>query len=344
MPGKTRIAIMGAGLIGRVHAKHVAREAELVALVDPAPEAVALAETHAVPLYASLEDLFSADRPDGVIIATPNRLHAGNARACIDEGIGVLIEKPISDSVADAQALVDHAEAAKVPILVGHHRRHNPIIQRARAFVESGALGKLVTVNAMCWLYKPDEYFQVAWRTQPGAGPILINLIHDIDLLRYLCGEVVEVQAQAEVKGRGHAVEDTAVATLKFENRALGTVSVSDAAVAPWSWELTAGENPLYPFTGASCYTLGGTGASLSLPDLTVWRYADRKAWSEPISHDVLEVVPEDPLAIQIRHFAQVLRGEAEPLVSGREGLASLKVLLAIAKAAAAGSTVRLQD
>ncbi|HRE21316.1 MAG TPA: Gfo/Idh/MocA family oxidoreductase, partial [Rhabdaerophilum sp.] len=133
--------------------------------------------------------------------------------------------------------LVAAAEAASVPLAVGHHRRHNPMIQHARRIIAEGQLGRIVAVHSFFWLMKPDDYFDVPWRREAGAGPVLINLSHDIDLMRYLGGEVAAVQAMDSHEVRGNAAEESCVITLRFENGALGTITLSDTAVAPWSWE-----------------------------------------------------------------------------------------------------------
>jgi predicted dehydrogenase len=260
-----RLAVLGAGTIGRAHIERVQAEpqATLMAIVDPSPEAKALAEAKSAPWYPSLETLLANARPDGVIVATPNRMHVENGLACVAAQIPALIEKPLADDVAEAMALVEAADLAGVPLLVGHYRRHTPLIRAARAAIDDGRLGRLVAVHATCWFAKPQEYFAVAWRREPGAGPVITNLIYDIDLLRHLCGEVASVQAIQSSATRGHAVEDSAVALLRFASGVLGTVTVSDAIAAPWSWELTSGENPAYTRTGESCYMIGGTLGSL---------------------------------------------------------------------------------
>ena len=144
----------------------------------------------------------------------------------------------------------DLAEAVArtgIPVLVGHHRRHNPINQRARALIAQGQLGRIVSATALATFLKPDPYFEVAWRRQAGGGPILINLIHDIDMLRFLLGEVTEVQAMDSHAVRGFEVEDTAAAVLRFASGALATVIVSDATTSPWCWDMCAGEQGQYP-------------------------------------------------------------------------------------------------
>ena len=115
------------------------------------------------------------------------------------------------------------------------------MIQRAKAEIDSDRLGQIVSVHGMFWLIKPDDYFDVPWRREKGAGPILLNLIHDVDLLRYLCGEIVAVQAAQSNRVRGNAVEETAVIILHFDSGALGTMNVSDTIQSPWSWEFTTG-------------------------------------------------------------------------------------------------------
>lgn len=339
-----KLAVMGAGLIGKRHIEHVLAQpdAELTAIVDPSPAATALAEEKGTSWFPSFAAMMGQVRPEGVIVATPNQLHVENGLECIAAGVPALVEKPLADNVVSATRLVEAAEAAGVYLLTGHHRRHNPLIQRAKRAIDEGRLGQLVAVHSLCWFYKPDEYFDVEWRRRKGAGPIFINLTHDVDLLRYLCGEVVAVQAQETNAYRGNEVEDAAVILLRFANGILGTVNVSDKIVAPWSWELTSGENPAYPHRGESCYYIGGTRGSLTVPHLDLWHNPTKPSWWEPIERERLPAAAEDPLGLQVRQFCRTIRGVEEPLVSGREGLKTLKVISAVKEAAATGETVHL--
>jgi predicted dehydrogenase len=182
----------------------------------------------------------------------------------------------------------------------------------------------------------------VLWRREAGAGPVFLNLIHDVDNLRYLCGEVDAVHACESNAVRGHAVEETCVIVLRFASGVLGTVTVSDSIVAPWSWEMTTGENPAYPRTGQSCYQIGGTHGSLTVPQLELWRNAGARSWWEPIGCERLPYEAADPLRVQIRQFCKVIRGEEAPLVSGREGLETLRVIEAVKQSAATGGMVHL--
>ena len=341
--GQVAIAVMGAGLIGRRHAAHIAAEpsTRLAAIIDPAPGGRDVATEYGVRCYPNFASIPVGQRPDGVIVATPNQLHVDNGLELMAAGVPALVEKPIADSIDGARRLVEAAERAGVPLLVGHHRRHNPMIRKAKEIIESGRLGRVLTLSGQFWIMKPDDYFDVGWRREDGAGPILVNLIHDIDLFRYLCGEIVEVQAFSSNAVRGNPAEETAVALLRFENGTLGTVSASDSVVAPWSWEMTTGENPAYPQQDQGCYQIGGTHGSLAIPQLEWWSNPDKRSWWEPLRRERIPFVPEDPLRAQIRHFGKVIRGEEAPLVSGREGLATLGVIDAVKRAARNGGLIR---
>ncbi len=328
------LAVVGAGYIGRRHATAIdtSGAARVGMIADPSPHARDLADDAGAAWFPDFGTLLTAERPDGVIIATPTQTHMTVAMACIDAGIPVLVEKPLTASAEEAHRLTAAATAADVPVLVGHHRRHNPLIAAAKGAIDDGRIGSIVTVNAMMWVAKPDDYFSPEWRRQPGAGPILTNLIHDIDLMRHLCGDVTEVRAFTSRATRRHAVEDTATAILRFANGALGTLSVSDAVAAPWSWELTAAENADYDVTGQSCYQIGGTTGSLELPSLRLWQHRDDGGW-----HREMEPIPlggdlpdGDPLVIQIQHFVDVIANRTEPLVTAHDGRCAIEIVDAI--------------
>jgi predicted dehydrogenase len=344
MPSVAHIAVVGAGLIGRRHVAHIIAEpsAALHSVVDPTDAGRAFALAANAPWFADMAAMLAAGRPDGVIVATPNPLHVEHALASVAAGIPVLVEKPLSDSIASAEHLVAAAREAGVSILTGHHRRHNPMIQRAKAIIAEGRLGKLVSVQGTFWLMKPDDYFDAVWRREKGAGPVLLNMIHDVDLLRYLCGEITEVHAFQSNAVRRYAVDETTVVILKFANGALGTVNVSDSIVAPWSWEQTTGENPVYPLTDQNCYTIGGTHGSLSIPRLELWSNEGKRSWWEPFKVERSIAAADDPLRLQIAQFCRVIQDNEEPLVSGQEGLMTLKVIDAIQRAATTGHSIKL--
>src|SRR3954470_19464721 len=143
MTAPVRIAVAGAGLIGRRHIEEIdaSRAAQLAAVVDPGPAAAEVANRFGgVPLYPSLRGLLDAEKPDGIILATPNQLHVDLGLECVAAGVPVLVEKPIGDTVQGATKLVEAAEAAGVPLLTGHHRNYSPIMATAREMC-----------RAVCW-------------------------------------------------------------------------------------------------------------------------------------------------------------------------------------------------
>jgi predicted dehydrogenase len=239
---------------------------------------------------------------------------------------------------------VEEAARAGVPVLVGHHRRHNPIMARAAEIIRGGGVGR-VTAAVGLWLsHKPDDYFNVAWRREAGGGTVLINGIHDIDCLRMLCGEIETVQAATSRAARGFPVEDTAAAVLSFASGALGTLAICDAASSPWSWEWGSYENPFYPHESQNCFLVTGTGGSLAVPSLEHWWHEPGQGWGNPLTRRRHPVRPADAYVEQMRNFAQVIRGEAQPVVSGLEGARTLACTLAIVESAERGGPVRIDD
>jgi predicted dehydrogenase len=342
---KVRIAVAGAGLIGRRHIEEIQKcgSTEPAAIVDPVPAGAELASRVGVPVYPSLTELFAAGHPDGVILATPNQMHVQGGLECVEAGVPVIVEKPIGHTVEDATRLVEAAEAAKVPLLTGHHRQYSPIMARAREVIASGVLGPIVAVMGSAVFYKPDDYFDAGggWRRQPGGGPILLNLIHEVNNLMSLAGDITAVQAMTSNATRGFPVEDTAAMVFRFAGGALGTFLLSDTAASARSWEQTSRENKEYAsYDDEDAYVLAGTTGSLAIPTMRLKVFPGMRSWYEPFETSTLDIDRTDPLANQVEHFAAVIRGEAQPLVSGRDGLDTLRVTEAVTEAARTGRIV----
>lgn len=341
-----QLAVAGAGLIGRRHIELIQNSAccRLAAIVDPGPVAREVAESANVPLYQTLDDLFRKTRPDGIVLATPNHLHVEQALACIAASVPALVEKPVAHALADGERLLQAVEHSGIPLLVGHHRAHSPVLAKAREIIQQGRLGKLVGVMGSAVFYKPDEYFDAApWRRQAGGGPILINMIHEIGNLRSLCGEIIAVQAVSSNATRGFPVEDTVAINLRFENGALGSFLLSDTAASARSWEQTSQENKSYPAYGdEDCYVITGDMGSLSVPTMRLKTYARKedRSWWKSFETSLEAIDREDPLERQLTHFCQVIEGTAQPLVTVYDGLQNLRITEAIAEAARTGATV----
>lgn len=341
------VALIGAGAVGRMHAQHMAQHAQVVlaGIADPAPAARDFAQSMGVPWFAQADELLAQTRPGAAIVATPNALHAECAIACLARGVPVLVEKPIAESLDAAQRINAAAAAAGVPLLVGHQRRHGVAVQRVRTLIGQGAIGRALTATLLATWLKPAAYFELAWRRQRGGGPVLINLIHDIDLLRFLLGEVVAVQAMASNARRGFEVEDTAAALLQLDSGALATAVVSDAAASPWNYDLAAGEAAHYPRQPVDALLIAGTEGSITLPQVRLWRYAGPReswGWHEELLQEHTPLHQRNPYTEQLRHLRAVAEGSEPPLCSGTDATGTLRVALAVLQAAQTGERVEI--
>jgi predicted dehydrogenase len=339
-----RIGIIGGGAMGRKHAETIGRESavQLVAVADPASRE--LAETWNVPHFTAHGALLAANEVDAVIIASPNTFHVSTALDCLEAGIPSLLEKPVATTYADAARLVRAAEASNTPILAGHHRRHHPAVKSAKDLIASGELGRLVAVNGTWLTRKADGYFDEAWRRSKGAGVMLINLLHDLDLFRHLCGEIVSVQAIASNGIRGFEVEDTAVVIVQFEHGALGSFVISDAVVSPWTWDQATEDDPAFPFLPTiSCYQISGTKGSLAFPQLARYYHESVSDWTQPLSMSFAAKGVGDSYSNQLRHFIDVARGVAKPLVTVGDAARTVAVIDAAKLAASSGVSVHVE-
>jgi predicted dehydrogenase len=331
------LAVIGAGSMGRQHARHIEANprCRLAAVVEPSPW------NGPVPSYESIAALLAVIRPDGAIVATPNHLHADHTIALIDAGVPVLVEKPIADTVPAGAAIVRRVRETGVPVLVGHHRRHSAAIRAAQHAIAGGRLGRIAAVHATTLFHKPADYFNAEWRRGSSGGPILINLVHDIDSLRALVGEITAVQAAASRAIRGFEAEDTAAVILEFAGGALGTLLLSDTAVSMASWEHTSGENPSYPRDIAlDCILISGTQGSLGVPGMRLWHQTGAPSWTARVHKEKLELETADPIARQLDHFCDVIERHAQPLVAADDALRSLAVTLAVREAAQTGTRI----
>ncbi|MBB5424029.1 putative dehydrogenase [Paraburkholderia atlantica] len=343
---QVNLAVVGAGVIGKRHIREIANsdQCRLAAIVDPSTEAAACAASFGVPLRRDYRELLEEDRIDAVVVCTPNGTHVEIGSACINRGIPVLVEKPIADDLARARAFADASRVARVPVLVGHHRRHNPAVRAAKKAIVEGRIGNVVAANVMCLAYKPEAYFSEPWRRRAGGGPILINMIHEIDLIRHLCGEVVTVQAASTNRTRGYEVEDSAACTLELESGTVVNISLSDTAASPWNWDTAAGEDrQLFDYRPVPTHFFAGTDGALSLPDCALWSYVGEKGRDRPIHDQRISMEEGNVYANQLRHFVDVVRGTAEPLTSAQDATQTLAVTLAVMAAAQTGQKIDLR-
>lgn len=351
------IVVVGAGLIGPRHAEHVTQNqyCDLFGVIDINPATEKLCDALNTKYFASIDDMieFCNDHqipyPKGAIICTPNHTHIKVASQLAKHGIHLLIEKPVSPHPEDSKALKIFALKFKVKILVGHHRRFNPMILLTKQKLSK--LGRFIAVQG-CWtLKKHDSYFQESpWRTSHrlGGGPLLINLIHDLDLLQYLFGPISQVYAELLPRQRSYDnVDEGAVLTLKFKNGGCGTFICSDNVPSPFNFESSTGENPTVPFHKqiAGLYRVFGSNGVLSIPD---FNFYSGKTWLQSIKVDKLfkleKIFDIKPFDLQLNHFVDVINNHSVPNCDIDDGILALLVIKAVQKSIESGMPEVVSD
>ena len=343
-----RMAVLGAGLIGRKHIQTILSMphlADLAAVADPVADPCQF-DLKGAKWFSDPREMLDRIKPEAVVIATPNGLHAQHGQWCCDRGIHFLVEKPVTARLDEAATLLQSVERSGVRTLVGHHRRYLAVVQEARQLIHAGTLGALVATSVIWATRKPDEYFKTLWRTQPGGGPLLINAIHEIDMLRHLCGEIDYVSGIQSNAMRGFEVEDTAAALLQFDSGCLGTLMCTDAGFSPWTIEQGSHENTSFGYTGQSAYRLIGTKGSLELPVFRTWAARDPAdiRWDRPILGEDIAPAFHDPYQAQLSHFQRLIRLDEAPMVSVLDGARTLAATLAVVQSGEDGRRCRPRE
>jgi predicted dehydrogenase len=328
-----RIAVAGGGLIGARHLQTVAAHpgCVLAGLIDPNP---AVPTPEGVPRHTTLSEV--PDPVDGIILATPTHLHGEQGEFAAARGWHMLIEKPVAGDLAAARSLSAAVAKSGIGSLVGHHRRYHANVQQLRDLITTGAIGVPVTASLIWAMRKPDAYFEGNWRTA-GGSPVMINLVHDIDILRFVLGEIVATSAlRGAGLRRSRRIESGAIA-LAFDSGATGTISFADTAPSPWGFEAGTGENPNIGTTGQDMMWITGTAGGISFPSMTLWSGTD---WGAPARCVPLESAKNSkpPLQAQLDHFLEVIDG-APPLIDVADATRTLEIALQIEAQLAAQTT-----
>ncbi|KAK6201146.1 putative oxidoreductase [Scheffersomyces amazonensis] len=305
---KLQFIVIGAGLIGPRHADHIVSrpDCQLLAIVDHSAKGPLVSKQFNTRLFKNLTELFEfcefnnegVTYPDAAIIATPNHTHVDLGLQLASKGIHLLVEKPLAPTAEDCKTLVDYCHSKNIHLLIGHHRRFNPYIITTKKNLKK--LGHLVAIQGTWTLCKPPSYFlEKPWRSslELGGGTLLINLIHDLDLLQYLLGPIEKVYAELLSKQRidrfdnhnnnispnsienSNLVDEGAALTLKFANGCCGTFICSDNVTSPFSFEVGTGENPTVPFNEEvhGFYRIFGSHGTISVPDMKLYHQKDNE-------------------------------------------------------------------
>ena len=344
---KVRVGLIGAGSIGVRHIKAMEEvpEITLVAIADPSPAAVRIGAAQNIPIYPDAGAMLAQGGLDAVIIATPTERHHQDMMMALEARQTVLVEKPITATLAEADEVTRFAEQQGCHVLVGHQRRYYPCAAEAREIIAKGRIGKLMGVTGQWTTRKDDDYYSAAWRRDVKAGPILTNLIHEIDLLRFICGDIATVSAEVTHHDQEFDKEDAVAISMKFVNSAVGTFLLSDRTPTPWTWEMALGESVRFPKTGQNAIRFLGTDGALDFPNLTLWSHADSDGdWHDEITAEQIKTPFVDAYIAQCRHLCAIVRGTETPIIDARNGSKSLAATLAAASSAASGRRVILEQ
>ena len=338
-----RFAIIGCGRIAKRHADLLGtgqiKGARLSAVCDLVPErARQFADKYGVPSFASIEGLLGHGEFDAVSVLTPSGMHAEHAIAALQAGFDVVVEKPMALTLPDADRMVAAADRAGRRLFVVKQNRFNVPVVKARGALESGRFGKLVlgTVRVR-WCRDQKYYAQDPWRgTWAQDGGVIANQAsHHVDMLGWFMGPVESVHARGATALVDIEAEDTAVATIKFRNGALGVVEAT-GATRPRDLE--------------GSLSVLGSGGSVEISGFAVnqirhWNFCE----TVPGDAEVLERYSVNPPNVYgfghqayYEHVVSCLVHGTPALVDGREGRASLELVVALYESMASGREVHL--
>ena len=229
-----KVGLIGAGNISQTHARAAAGipGVSVVAVQGAnAAKARELARTYGADAYEDLEKFLAHEAMDMVIIGSPSGVHAAQGVAAARRGLHVLVEKPIDVTAERADELIAAAEEAGVRLGVLFQDRLKPEIVRLKQLVDSGGLGRVLSVSARVPWYRPPDYYRLSrWRgtaALDGGGALMNQGVHTVDLLLWVLGEVTRVQARIATLFHQIESEDTALALLEFASGAVGVLEAS---------------------------------------------------------------------------------------------------------------------
>ena len=336
-----RIAIIGCGGISDKHAMAIRQtpEAQLTACYsDPWETAERFAKAYGIKAFDSYDALLASDDIDSVSICTPSGLHTPQALEAIRHGKHVLLEKPMSLTLEEADSLIDAAKSSGVKVGIISQYRFSPAVLEIGRAVNAGALGKVTSGSLQMKYYRsPAYYASGAWRGTwklDGGGALMNQGIHGVDIFRSLMGTPKTLTGFARTQIHKIEVEDSAVAILEFEGGALGTVEGSTACF------------PGYPRRLEIC----GDKGSVVLEEDAIIRWDLDIPCRLPVGHPPKDVASSDPMAISldghIRHYVNfagaILRDE--PLLEDTAaGRLPLEIILAIYQSSADGKSIDME-
>ena len=343
-----RFGLVGCGAIAPTHAEALGRieGARLEGVYDAAPErAMVLGERHGVPALGSLDALCGA--VDAVCVLVPSGLHAEVGLACARLGKHVLVEKPIDTTLEKAQALVDGCRAAGVRLGVVSQHRFSRQVQRLRAAVQDGELGRVLEGDASVKWYRTQAYYDSGeWRgtwALDGGGCLMNQGVHTVDMIGWTMGGVAAVRAQVRTAAHAIEVEDQANLLVEYHSGAMGVIQASTGYYpgfaerlevhGEWGTVVVEGDRTKVWRVDPEAAKMGKYGGGVMGQPTPNLHLAGASEWTEP-----------DPTAewgeqhrLQIEEFARAVAEGREPFVTGEMGMEPLRTILAAYESARQG-------
>jgi UDP-N-acetyl-2-amino-2-deoxyglucuronate dehydrogenase len=344
----TKLGIIGAGNISETHAR-AAREIngiEIAAIYGSnRDKATRLAQFYGGAVYENFETFLEHKPLDLVIIGSPSGLHAEQGIAAARRGLHVLVEKPIDITTARADALIKECARAGVKLGICFQDRVAPDVARLKQLVEAGSLGRPILVSARVKWYRPPEYYRDSrWRGTfdlDGGGALINQGIHTVDLLLWLMGNVMRVNAKAIAALHDIEVEDTVVATLEFANGAIGTLEAATSVYPgyPRRIELTGSEGTIIlEDSQIVAADLRNPRSDFVSRSDGVKENSDKTRSNSPVVSDVSghKRILED--------FLKAIATDGKPMCDGHEGRRSVELVQAIYESSRTGEAVTIKS
>lgn len=336
-----KIALVGCGRIAANHFQAIEQHRDrltLTGVCDTNPDALQRAMSqYGVDGYTSLTDLLTYNEADVIAVCTPSGIHPMQACKIAKAGRHVLTEKPMATRWHDGVAMVNACDEAGVRLFVVKQNRLNATLQLLKRAIDAKRFGKIYMASINVFWTRPQDYYsQASWRGtwEWDGGAFMNQASHYIDLIHWLLGPVESVQAMMGTLARDIETEDTGVLNLRWRNGALGSVSVTMLSY-PKNYE-------------GSITILGEKGTvrigGVAVNDIQHWEFADQCAEDEAIKQASYETTSVYGFGhpLYYNDMINCLQGKNEPMVDGREGLASLELLIAAYRAARDKNTVYL--
>lgn len=295
---KVHFGLIGCGMIANFHAAAIGQieEAEVVGVFDAyRPGAEKFAAEHSVRVFDTMEELLASPDIDAVSICTPSGLHTEQAIKTMNAGKHLVVEKPMSLTLEDADRLIEAARVNGVKTCVISQFRFSEAVQEVRRAIDEGAFGTIVSGSLQMKYFRSHEYYASSgWRgtwKMDGGGCLMNQGIHGIDMFRYLMGPVKTLTAITKTQTRKVEVEDSAVAVLEFANGAVGTIEGSTTCY------------PGYPRRLEIC----GDQGSIVLEEDSILRWDLPIPCRLPVGNAAQNVAAADPKAINVSgHLRQI--------------------------------------